>query len=86
MGIWEYARQLYSVAFSPDGSLYISVRLPDEPRNHLIRIDPANGEMLERLLLECIGHELALTVDGSLLPGLLCPGPQGSVVLYRRRT
>lgn len=85
LGIWEYARQLYSVAFSEDGSLYISIRLPDEPRNHVIRIDPASGEMLGRVSLDCLGHELAVAADGTLLPGLLCPGPDGSVVLYRYR-
>lgn len=83
LGIWEYARQHYSVAFSDDGRLYISLRLPDEPRNHVVRIDPATGEMLGRVLLDCIGHELEVTADGNLLPGLLCSGPHGSVVLYQ---
>lgn len=83
LGIWEYARQLYSVALSDDGRLYISLRLPDEPRNHVVQIDPVTGEMLGRVSLDCIGHELEVTADGNLLPGLLCSGPHGNVVLYR---
>lgn len=85
LGVWEYAKQLYSVAFSRDGDLYISVRLTEEPRNHIIRIDPATGKMLGRVSLDCIGHELAVSPDGSLLPGLLCPDPPGGVVLFRHR-
>jgi len=85
LGVWEYAKQLYSVAFSRDGDLYISVRLTEEPRNHVIRIDPRTGKMLGRVPLDCIGHELAVSPDGSLLPGLLCPDPPGGVVLFRHR-
>lgn len=84
LGVWEYARQLYSVAFSRGGDLYISVRLTEEPRNHIIRIDPATGEMLGRVSLNCIGHELAVSPDGALLPGLLCPDAPGRIVLFRR--
>lgn len=84
LGVWEYARQLYSVAFSRDGDLYISIRLPEEPRNYLVRVDPATGEMLGRMSPECLGHELAIAPDGALAPGLLCAEPPGRVVLYRQ--
>jgi len=50
---------------------------------HIIRIDPATGEMLGRVSLGCVGHELAVSPDGALLPGLLCDGPS-PVVRFRQ--
>lgn len=85
LGVRDYASQLYSVAFSREGALYISLRLTDEPRNHIVRIDPATGQMLGRVSLNCLGHELAVSPGGALLPGLLCPDSTGHVVLYKRR-
>jgi DNA-binding beta-propeller fold protein YncE len=85
LGVWDYVSQLYSVTFSREGELYISLRLTDEPRNHIVRIDPATGGMLGRLSLNCLGHELAVSPGGALLPGLLCPDSTGHVVLYRPR-
>lgn len=85
LGMWGYSRQLYSVAVSRDGDLYITVRLAENSDNHVIRLDPATGEMLGRLEIDCIGHELAIAADGALVPGLLCPAPPGGVVLYRPR-
>lgn len=85
LGIWQYAVQLYSVAFSPTGELFISLRLADEPRSFLVQLDPASGEMLGRISLSCLGHELSVTAGGTLLPGLLCEGEAGHVVLYRQR-
>ena len=85
LGVWDYVSQLYSVTFSREGELYISLRLTDEPRNYIVRIDPATGEMLGRVSLNCLGHELAVSPGGALLPGLLCPDSAGHVVLYRRR-
>lgn len=85
LGVWDYVSQLYSVTFSREGELYISLRLTEEPRNHIVRIDPATGEMLGRTSLNCLGHELAVSPRGALLPGLLCPDSTGHVLLYRRR-
>jgi DNA-binding beta-propeller fold protein YncE len=85
LGVWDYVSQLYSVAFSREGALYISLRLTEEPRNYIVRIDPATGEMLARTSLNCLGHELAVSPGGALLPGLLCPDSTGHVLLYRRR-
>lgn len=65
--LWEYARQLYSVAFSPLGDLYISVSLGGEPEEaYVIKLDPATGEMLGRL--DGYGHEMAFSPDGTLWP------------------
>jgi len=86
LGMWEYASQLYSVAFSPDGHLYIAFRFDggyaDGP---IVRIDPETGDMLGRIEIDCISHELAFAPDGALVPGLMCGEPTGRVVLYRPR-
>ncbi len=67
LDLWEYAAQLYSVAFSPTGELYISVSLGGDPEEaYLIKIDPATGEMLGHT--EGYGHELAFSPDGTLWP------------------
>lgn len=80
LGLWDYARQLFSVAFGPTGELYISVVLSRDPlEGYLIRIDPATGDMLGRVD-DVMGHELAVSKDGSLLPGAL-----SEVLLFRPR-
>ncbi len=80
LGLWEYAGQLYGVAFSPTGELYISVLLNPDPREaYLIELDPGTGEMLGRV--DGFGHELAVSRDGALLPG----ERSGNVILFRPR-
>ena len=80
LGVWEYARQLFSVAFSPAGDLYISVFLGgDQEEAYLIKIDPATGEMLGRV--DGYGHELAFSPDGTLWPATSA----NELVLYRPR-
>ena len=80
LGLWEYARQLFSVAVGPNGALYISVALNRETREwYLIQIDPETGAMLGQA--DGFGHELAVSKDGTLLPGEGEP----SVVVYRPR-
>ena len=77
---WTYARQLFSVAFSPAGELYICVSLGGEPEEaYLIKVDPDTGEMLGRL--DGYGHELAFSPDGTLWPASSTP----ELVLYRPR-
>ncbi len=83
----------HSVAFGPDGELYISVLVSREQREaYLIHIDSASGEMLGRVD-RIFAHELAVSPDGSLLLGQLGfeetpeeSGTRGSaVVLFRPR-
>jgi streptogramin lyase len=80
LGLWEYAGQLFSVAFSPAGELYVSTSLGGEPEEaYLIKLDPSTGEMLGKV--EGFGHELAFTPDGSLLPATVTD----QVLLFRPR-
>ena len=80
LGLWEYAGQLFSVAFSPSGDLYISVSLGGDPREgYVIEIDPATGEMVGRV--DVFGHELAFSPDGSLFPATVA----NEVLVFRPR-
>lgn len=68
LGMWQYAGQLFSVAFSPTGDLYISLRSRgDTPVTNVVNIDRETGKILGRI--EVGGHELAFGTDGTLWPG-----------------
>ncbi len=65
--IWR--GQLYTVAFSKGGELYISTHpkgVSLDKVSNVIKIDPANGKMLGRF--EVRAHELSIAPDGALLP------------------
>jgi hypothetical protein len=69
LGQWTYGGQLFTLAFSQAGELYISTH----PRGvswgtefNVIKIDPTSGKMLGRV--EVPAHELAVAPDGALLP------------------
>ena len=71
-----------------DSLIWISNQFRNENGKRVsqwLGLDPATGEMLGRVSLNCLGHELAVSPGGALLPGLLCPDSTGHVVLYRRR-
>jgi DNA-binding beta-propeller fold protein YncE len=78
LGLWTYAGQLFSVAFSPSGELYISVSLGGDPREgYVIQVDQTTGAMLGRI--DVFGHEIAFAPDGSLLPATVAD----EVLLFR---
>ena len=69
LGQWKYGGQLYTVAFSATGEMYVSthpkgVSLDDE--FDVVRVDPATGKMLGRL--QARSHQLAIGPDGTLFP------------------
>ncbi len=69
VGQWKFGGQLYSLAFSPAGDLYISTHPKGAPLDtefEVIKIDPVNARMLG--LLKVRSHELAVAPDGTLLP------------------
>jgi DNA-binding beta-propeller fold protein YncE len=72
LGQWLYGGELFTVAFSPAGDLYVSM-LPMggswDTEFNVIKIDPASGQMLGRL--EVRAHELTIAPDGALLPATL---------------
>ena len=82
LGQWTYGGQLYSVAFSPGGDLYVSThpkQVSWDTAFNVLKIDPASGTMLGRV--EVPAHELAVAPDGALLPATL----SSQVLVFRLR-
>jgi DNA-binding beta-propeller fold protein YncE len=72
LGQWSYGGQLFTVAFSPAGDLYVSThpkRVSWDTAFTVLKIDPASGTRLGRV--EVRAHELTIAPDGTLLPATL---------------
>jgi DNA-binding beta-propeller fold protein YncE len=72
LGQWTYGGQLYTVAFSPVGDLYVSThpkRASLDTEFNVIKIDAVSGTMLGRVAVRA--HELTIAPDGALLPATL---------------
>jgi DNA-binding beta-propeller fold protein YncE len=72
LGQWTYGGQLFTVAFSPAGDLYVSTHprgVSWDTEFNVLKLDPASGTMLGRV--EVPAHELAVAPDGALLPATL---------------
>ena len=76
---WHYGGRVISLAFSPDGALYVSV----EPKgvsmteSYLLRVDLEDGSFTGKV--QAFGHQLSVGGDGALLPGSLT----GPISTYR---
>jgi DNA-binding beta-propeller fold protein YncE len=82
LGQWTYGGQLFTVAFSQAGDLYISTHprgVSWDTEFNVIKIDPASGKMLGRV--EVRAHELTIAPDGALLPATL----SSQLLLFRLR-
>lgn len=82
LGQWTYGGQLFTVAFSQVGELYISTHprgVSWDTEFNVIKIDPASGTMLGRF--EVRAHELTIAPDGALLPATL----SSQLLLFRLR-
>jgi len=68
-GEWRSGGQLYSVAFSAGGEVYVSTHpkgVPLDDEFNVLKIDPVGGRILGRVSIRA--HELAVSPDGSLFP------------------
>lgn len=82
LGEHRYGGQLFSLAFSPSGDLYIGVKpkgVPFDQEFNVVKIDATTGEMLGRI--EVGAHELAFSPDGTLWPALR----NSELLLFRPR-
>jgi DNA-binding beta-propeller fold protein YncE len=82
LGQWTYGGQLFTVAFSHAGDLYVSAHprgVSWDTEFNVIKIDPISGKMLGRL--EVPAHELTIAPDGALLPATL----SSQLLLFRLR-
>ena len=69
LGQWKFGGQLYNVAFTRGGDMYVSTHpkgISLDTEFNVVKIDPDNGRMLGRF--EVRSHELAVGSDGTLLP------------------
>jgi DNA-binding beta-propeller fold protein YncE len=82
LGQWTYGGQLFAVAFSPAGALYVSTHpkgVSWDTAFTVLNIDPASGKMLGRL--DVRAHALTIAPDGALLPATL----SSQLLVFRRR-
>ena len=69
LGEWKYGGQLYNVAFTPSGDMYVSTHSKGvslDVEFNVVKVNPATGKMLGRF--EVRSHELSVGPDGTLLP------------------
>jgi len=79
---WRSGGQLYSVAFSAGGEVYVSTHpkgVPLDDEFNVFRIDPVGGQVFGRVAIRA--HELAIGPDGSLFPATR----SGQLMLFRPR-
>jgi DNA-binding beta-propeller fold protein YncE len=70
VGERQFGGQLFSVAQSPTGELYVGTQPRDVPFGKdafIIKFDPKSGKMLGKI--EALAHQLSVAPDGTLLPG-----------------
>ena len=78
---WHYGGRVLSLAFAPDGTLYVSA----EPKgvsmteSYVMRVDLGDGRFTGRF--QAFGHQMSVGGDGALLPASLT----GPIAVYRLR-
>lgn len=83
LGEKKFGGQVYSVAHSPTGDLYVGTIPRDVPsgkENFVFQLDPKSGKILGKI--EATAHQLSVAPDGTILPGTL-DGKRSSVLLIR---
>ena len=78
---WHYGGRIISIAFSPDGELYLSAESKgvSMTESYLLQIDQQDGSFKGKI--QAFGHQLSIGKDGSLLPATLT----GPIVRYELR-
>lgn len=82
LGQWTFGGQLYNVAFSATGEMYVSTHPQDvalDEEFDVVKVAPSTGKMLGRFRVR--SHELAIGSDGSLFPATR----SGQLLLLRPR-
>jgi len=70
LGEKKFGGQLFSVAISPAGDLYVGTQPRDVPFGKdafIFKFDPKSGKILGKI--EAAAHQLSVAPDGTLLPG-----------------
>ncbi len=85
LGEKKFGGQLFSVAVSATGDLYVGTQprgVPFGTDANIMKFDPKSGKILGRV--EAAAHQLSVGADGTLLPGTLVD-KANSVLLLRPR-
>jgi DNA-binding beta-propeller fold protein YncE len=83
LGEKHFGGQLFSVAISSAGDVYVDAQPRDVPFGtdaHIIKFDPASGKIIGKIAAPA--HQLSVAPDGTLLPGTRVASA-GSVLLLR---
>jgi DNA-binding beta-propeller fold protein YncE len=68
LGEKKFGGEVYSVAHSPNGDLYVGTTTTDGAKDAFIfKFDPKSGKILGKI--EAYAHQLSVAPDGTLLPG-----------------
>ena len=85
LGERKFGGQLFSVAISATGDLYVGTQPRDVPpgtNGFIFKFDPTSGNILGKI--EAAAHQLSVAPDGTLLPGTRADKAT-SVLLLRPR-
>ena len=83
LGEKHFGGQLFAVAISNAGDVYVDAQPRDVPFGtdaHIIKFDPATGKMIGKIAAPA--HQLSVAPDGTLMPGTRAAS-SGSVLLLR---
>jgi DNA-binding beta-propeller fold protein YncE len=83
LGEKKFGGQLFSVAHSPAGGLYVGTQprgVPFGEDAFIFKFDPKTGKILGKIAAPA--HQLSVALDGTLLPGIRAPNT-ASVLLLR---
>ena len=83
LGEKHFGGQLFSVAISSAGDVYVDAQPRDVPFGtdaHIIKFDPATGKIIGKIAAPA--HQLSVAPDGTLMPGTRVAS-SGSVLLLR---
>ncbi len=83
LGQKHFGGQLFAVAISAAGDVYVDAQPRDVPFGtdaHIFKFDPASGKILGKIAAPA--HQLSIAPDGTLLPGTRVAS-SGSVLLLR---
>jgi 6-bladed beta-propeller len=81
LGEKKFGGQLYSVAVSPTGDVYVGAYprgVPFNTENYILKFDPTSGKILGKI--QVTAHQLSIGPDGTLYPGTRV-GKTGSVLV-----
>ena len=82
LGEWSFGGQLFSVAFTLAGEMYVSTHPKDvslEDEFDVVKVEPTTGRMLGRVHVR--SHELSIGPDATLFPATR----SGQLLLFRPR-